>query len=190
MANINLLPWRDEYRREKQQEFLSVLGFVALMTLLCAYLWTSTVGSAIESQQKRNEMLDKEIAALEQRVTEIKELKKRRSELLDRMKVIQALQGERPVIVRYFDELVRAIPEGIYLTTLERTGDVINLRGITESNVRVSALMRNVDESDWFATPNLSSVKATPEFGAQASEFTMSFTTSKPKDDASQKEAG
>ncbi len=190
MARINLLPWRDEYRREKQQEFLSVLGFVALMTLLVAYLWFSSVNGAIESQKKRNQMLEKEIAALEQKVTEIRELKKRRAELLDRMKVIQALQGERPVIVRYFDELVRAIPEGVYLTTLERSGNVINLRGITESNVRVSALMRNVDESDWFATPNLSSVKATPEFGAQASEFTMSFTTSKPKDDESQKEAG
>lgn len=189
MANINLLPWRDEYRREKQQEFLSVLGFVALVTLLVTYLWYGSVNGAIESQENRNQMLEKEIAALEQKVTEIRELKKRRAELLDRMKVIQALQGERPVIVRYFDELVRAIPEGIYLTTLERTGNVINLSGITESNVRVSALMRNVDESEWFATPNLSSVKATPEYGAQASEFTMSFTTSKPKD-VSQKEAG
>lgn len=189
MAKINLLPWRDEYRREKQQEFLSVLGFVAIATLLVAYLWYGSVNGAIDSQEARNQMLDKEIAALEQKVTEIRELKKRRAELLDRMKVIQALQGERPVIVRYFDELVRAIPEGIYLTTLERKGNVISLRGITESNVRVSALMRNVDESEWFATPNLSSVKAMPEYGAQASEFTMSFTTSKPKD-TSQKEAG
>lgn len=190
MANINLLPWRDEYRREKQQEFLSVLGFVALVTALAAYLWSSSVTGAIESQQQRNQMLEKEIAALEQQVTEIRELRKRRAELLDRMKVIQALQGERPVIVRYFDELVRAIPEGIYLTKLERVGEVINLQGITESNVRVSALMRNVDESDWFSTPNLSSVQAMPEFGAQASEFTMSFTTSKPKDEESKGEAG
>ena len=186
MAKINLLPWRDEYRREKQQEFLTVLGVVAAITALAGYLWISSVNGAIEGQQKRNQILNKEIEALEEKVKEIDELKKRRAELLDRMKVIQALQGERPVIVRYFDELVRAIPEGIYLTSLDRTGNVINLRGITESNVRVSALMRNVDESEWFSTPNLSSVQAKPEFGEQASEFTMSFTTSKPKDDAAE----
>lgn len=183
MAKINLLPWRDEYRREKQQEFMTVLGVVAAAAALAGYLWISSVNGAIEAQQTRNQMLEKEIAGLEEKVKEITELKKRRAELLDRMKVIQALQGERPVIVRYFDELVRAIPEGVYLTSLERSGNVINLRGVTESNVRVSALMRNVDESEWFSTPNLSSVQAKPEFGEQASEFTMSFSTSKPKDD-------
>ncbi len=182
MAKINLLPWRDEYRREKQQEFLSVLGFVSLVAVLVTYLWISSIDGAIESQQARNQMLEREIAALEQKVSEIRELKKRRAELLDRMKVIQALQGERPVIVRYFDELVRSIPEGVYLTSLERSGNAINLAGITESNVRVSALMRNIDESDWFSTPNLKAVNAKPEAGPQASEFSMSFTTSKPKD--------
>jgi len=182
MAKINLLPWRDEYRREKQQEFLSVLGFIGLATALAAYLWISSIQGAIDNQNQRNSILDAEIAALEEKVKEISELRKRRTELLDRMKVIQALQGERPVIVRYFDELVRAMPEGIYLTTLDRTGDRIELKGISESNVRVSSLMRNIDESDWFSAPNLSSVKAAPQFGEQASEFSLSFKTSKPKE--------
>ena len=116
MANINLLPWRDEYRREKQQEFLTIVGGVALVALLCAYLWVSMVNSRIENQSQRNNLLNNEIGLLDKKVKEIKELRERRRELIERMKVIQGLQGERPVIVRYFDEMVRAIPEGVYLT--------------------------------------------------------------------------
>jgi type IV pilus assembly protein PilN len=185
MAKINLLPWRDEYRREKQQEFLGVLAAVGVITALAVYLWISAINGAIESQEQRNKLLTQEIQALEQHVKEIDQLKKRRAELLARMKVIQGLQGERPVIVRYFDELVRAVPEGVYLRTLKRSGDKIDVTGITESNVRVSAFMRNLDASEWFANPNLRSVKSAPQYGDQASEFTMSFATTKPKDEPS-----
>ncbi|GAB3104973.1 PilN domain-containing protein [Aestuariicella hydrocarbonica] len=186
MAKINLLPWRDEYRREKQQEFLGVLAFVAAVTALCVYIWISSVQGSIESQKDRNRMLDQEISALQEKVKEIQALKKRRAELLARMKVIQGLQGERPVIVRYFDELVRAVPEGVYLNSLTRRGDQIQLEGITESNVRVSAFMRNLDSSEWFSTPNLKAVKAAPQFGEQASQFSMNFATTKPKEDLSE----
>jgi type IV pilus assembly protein PilN len=92
------------------------------------------------------------------------------------------LQGERPVIVRYFDELVRSVPEGIYIQDLKRSGDSITLQGVTESNVRVSALMRNVSASPWFSAPNLKSVKASPKYGEQASEFRLTLKTSKPSD--------
>lgn len=183
MAKINLLPWRDEYRREKQQEFLGVLGVVAAVTALGVYIWISTINGAIDAQKQRNDLLTKEIRALDQQVKEIEQLKKRRTELLARMKVIQGLQGERPLIVRYFDELVRTVPEGVYLRTLKRTGNKVDVTGITESNVRVSAFMRNLDASEWFANPNLRSVKAAPQYGEQASEFTMSFATTKPKEE-------
>ena len=136
----------------------------------------------MESQNQRNQMLKSEIAVLDKQVKEIQALKKRRAELLARMKVIQGLQGERPVIVRYFDDLVRAVPEGVYLTSLKRAGQTINLSSITESNVRVSAFMRNLDASEWFASPNLKSVKAAPKYGEQASEFSMSLMTTKSKD--------
>lgn len=185
MAKINLLPWRDEYRREKQQEFIVVLGVVAALAALGVYIWISTINGAIDSQKQRNDLLTQEIRALDQQVKEIDQLKKRRTELLARMKVIQGLQGERPLIVRYFDELVRAVPEGVYLRTLKRSGDKVDVTGITESNVRVSAFMRNLDASEWFANPNLRSVKAAPQYGEQASEFTMSFATTKPKEEAS-----
>jgi len=180
MSGINLLPWRDEYRQEKKQEFLTILGFVALVAGLCAYAWIGTVQAGIDNQQQRNAMLDKEIGKLETKVKEIRELKKRRAELLARMKVIQGLQGERPVIVRYFDELVRSVPEGVYLKDLKQVGDSIVIQGVTESNVRVSALMRNISASPWFSAPNLKSVKASPQFGEQASEFKLTLKTSKP----------
>lgn len=180
MANINLLPWRDEYRKEKQQEFLTIIVGVAILAGLVSYLWVGMINSSIDEQKSRNKFLQIEIEALDKKVSEIKELKKRRQELLERMKVIQGLQGKRPLIVRYFDELVRAVPEGVYLTDLKREGGKVSVSGITESNVRVSAFMRNLDESDWFASPNLSSVKSEPSFGEQASSFKLTFTTSAP----------
>lgn len=179
MARINLLPWRDEYRREKQQEFLTILGAIAAIAVLCVYIWISSINAAIDSQKQRNKMLTDEIAVLDKRVKEIREIKKRREELLARMKVIQGLQGERPVIVRYFDELARAVPEGVYITSLERKGQLVKLAGVTESNVRVSSFMRALDASEWFSRPNLKSVKAAPKYGEQASEFSMTFDTAK-----------
>jgi type IV pilus assembly protein PilN len=186
MANINLLPWRDEFRKEKQQEFITVIVGVAILTAVVSYIWVSAVNGMIANQNSRNQILQVEIQALDKRVVEIQELKKRRSELLERMKVIQGLQGKRPLIVRYFDELVRAVPEGVYLTTLGRTGEQVLIEGISESNVRVSSLMRNLDESAWFSSPNLSSVKAEPEYGEQASGFKLTFTTAVPADNNDQ----
>ena len=182
MAKINLLPWRDEYRREKQKEFIGILAGVVVLAVLAVYIWISIINGAIDSQNQRNQMLTAEINLLEKKVEEIKQLKKRREELLSRMKVIQALQGERPVIVRYFDELARAVPEGVYLTKLSRKDKAVQLNGITESNVRVSSFMRNLDASEWFTTPNLRSVKAAPKLGDQASEFSMAFDTTKPNE--------
>jgi type IV pilus assembly protein PilN len=182
MANINLLPWRDEYRREKQQEFLTVIGCVVFLAVVCGYFWVSSINSSIEGQNARNTYLKSEIAVLDKKVTEIKKLKERREQLIERMKVIQGLQGERPVIVRYFDELVRAIPEGVYFTSLIKDGANLSVSGVAESNVRVSALMRNIDRSDWFTSPNLSSVKSAPQIGEQASTFALTFMPGKPKD--------
>ena len=182
MAKINLLPWRDEYRQEKQKEFYGVLGFVALLALACVFVWVTSINNAISSQQARNQMLKNEIKVLDTKVDEIKELKKRKQELLSRMKVIQGLQGERPIIVRYFDELVRAVPEGVYLTKLSRRDKMVQVEGVTESNVRVSSFMRNLDASEWFADPNLKSVKAAPAFGEQASQFSMTFKTTMPNE--------
>ncbi len=182
MATINLLPWRDQYRQDKKKEYLGVLGGVFVLALLVGFLWVSSVEGDIASQQGRNDMLSAEIKILNEKVKEIKELKKRREELISRMKVIQDLQGTRPIIVRHFDELVRSVPDGIHLETLSRKGKTINIKGLAESNMRVSSFMRNLDESDWFAAPNLKGVSASANDDGYNNSFELTVNTSAPKD--------
>ncbi len=187
MARINLLPWREEHRQEKKKEFLTQLGAVSLLAVIVAFGWVRFVDGAIDNQQQRNQLLDTEIATLDKRVQEINELKKKRQELIARMKVIQDLQGTRPTIVRYFDEMVRAVPDGLFFNSLTRQGDSISINGVTESSNRVSSFMRNLDQSEWFANPNLKSIQASDKFGEQASEFSLQFKAVLP---ASEKPEG
>ncbi|WP_101758335.1 PilN domain-containing protein [Oceanicoccus sp. KOV_DT_Chl] len=180
MANINLLPWREERRQELKQAFLVVLGVVAGFGAVLVLLADMAVSGAIENQNSRNAYLKQQISELDQQVKEIQELEKKKNELLDRMKVIQELQGNRPIIVRIFDEMVKTLPDGVFYSELKRTNNGIQLKGIAESNNRISSLMRRVDKSDWFADPNLTAVKAMPNYGEQASEFNLSFNISTP----------
>ena len=186
MANINLLPWREERRQELKQEFLVVLGLVAGLAVALVFLANMMVSGAIDGQKARNNYLQQQISELDQQVKEIKELDKKKNELLDRMKVIQELQGNRPIIVRIFDELVRTLPDGVFYNELSRTNNAIKLQGIAESNNRISSLMRRIDKSDWFSEPNLTAVKAEPMYGEQASQFNLSFNISTPTIDESE----
>jgi type IV pilus assembly protein PilN len=182
MAKINLLPWREAYRKEKKEQFLAVLGGVLALSALLAYAWVMGVESAIENQNARNKLLETEIAVLEKQVQEISELKKIRDDLLARIKIIQDLQGTRPLIVRYFDDFARAIPDGVFITMLARVGETLNIEGIAESYNRVASLMRNLEDSEWFASAKLTSVTAAPQEGEQANAFKMSILTSAPGD--------
>lgn len=182
MARINLLPWREEYRQEKRKEFLTQLGFVVVVAAIVAVVWIKLIDGAIDSQNGRNNILKGEIDVLEKRVAEINELKKRRQELIARMRVIQDLQGTRPTIVRYFDEVVRAVPQGLYFTSIKRDGDTITVKGITESSNRVSSFMRNLDASEWFADPNLRSIVANPKLDGDVQEFLLQFKAVLPAD--------
>ncbi|WP_250460197.1 PilN domain-containing protein [Microbulbifer litoralis] len=191
MAKINLLPWRQEYRAQKQKEFQQVATLVVIAACASAFLWMKTVDGQIDNQKERNQILQTEINALNKQVREIKDLKKRRQELIDRMRVIQELQGNRPLSVRYFDEMVRSAPEGLWLTGLKRSGDTVQISGVAESNNRVSSFMRNLDQSDWYQSPNLTGVTAKPEFGEQASAFQMTVAVSgRKKEDEEQADAG
>ncbi len=186
MAKINLLPWRQVYREEKKREFLGIIFGVGLVAALGAYLWVSSVESAIENQNARNQLLNQEIAKLDAQVKEISEIKKVRDDLLARIKVITDLEGTRPVIVRYFDELARAIPDGVWITSVDRKGNVMTIEGVAESYNRVASFMRNLESSDWYASPNLSSVQAAPDEGEDASTFKMTVETSAPVDPAAE----
>ncbi|MFC6634091.1 PilN domain-containing protein [Microbulbifer taiwanensis] len=191
MAKINLLPWRQEYRAQKQKEFQQVAALVVMAAGFSTFLWMKTVDGQVANQKERNQLLQTEITALDKQVREIKDLKKRRQELIDRMRVIQELQGNRPLSVRYFDEMVRAAPEGLWLTNLNRSGSSVQIAGVAESNNRVSSFMRNLDQSEWYESPNLTGVTAKPEFGEQASAFQMTVNVSgRKKEDEEQEDAG
>ena len=110
---------------------------------------------------------------LDQEVAEIRDLQRKRNQLVERMRVIQALQGNRPVIVRLLDQLVRTVPDGVFYTSLETKANVVSIEGVAESNNRVSSLMRRLDASDWLENPNLDAVQAAPEYGEQATTFKL-----------------
>ena len=151
MAQINLLPWRDERRQEQSKEFLTVLALVLALGVGLVLLADRVVNGQIEYQKARNQYLTENIKVLDKKVAEIADLQRKRNQLIDRMRVIQELQGNRPIIVRVLDQLVRTVPDGVFYTSLETKDNTISISGIAESNNRVSSLMRRLDASDWLA---------------------------------------
>jgi type IV pilus assembly protein PilN len=180
MAHINLLPWREERRQELKKEFLVTLALVFTLGVGLVLLADRVVNSQIDNQKARNQYLTENIKELDKIIAEIRDLQKRRNQLLDRMRVIQELQGNRPIIVRVLDQLVRTVPDGVFYSSLKTKNKVISINGVAESNNRVSSLMRRLDGSDWLANPNLDKVKAAPNFGDQATIFDLTVKVQAP----------
>jgi type IV pilus assembly protein PilN len=185
MAKINLLPWREELRKERQQEFIGIILAVAVAAAALVWFVTGQVEGQYKIQKIRNSFVQKEMAVLSEQITEIQALRDKRDQLLERMKLIQNLQGNRPIIVRLFDEVARSIPDDLYFVSLDIKGNQVSVKGRAKSNNRVAALMRNFDDSDWFDAPNLISVKA-EEGGYNTFEVTM--TQVNPKDESKEGE--
>lgn len=180
MATINLRPWREELRQEKQKEYVSVLALVAIVAAAIWWFISGAYGSAIESQQARNDYLTMQSKALDKKIKEIKELRTKKNQLLDRMQLIQDLQGNRPVIVRVFDEMARVMPEELFFQDIKVQGKSFSITGRASSNDQISTLMRNFDKSAWFQNPNLYDVKANK---GGYSSFSMGVTQTRPKSD-------
>ncbi|KZZ56933.1 MAG: PilN domain-containing protein [Oleiphilaceae bacterium] len=177
MPSINLRPWREELRAKRQKEFIAMLVAVAVAAGGLFFLWNTQVSGMIAEQKARNSYIKTSMAVLDKKTKEIAELKKKREQLLARMKVIQDLQGTRPVIVRVFDELVKTLPEGLYYTSLDRKAAQVDIQGVAESNNRISGLMRNLEGSEWFANPNLRDVKAAKGGDQSAFDMTVAQVT-------------
>jgi len=180
MAQINLLPWREERRQELKKEFLVTIGLVLALGVGLVLLADRVVDGQIQNQKARNQYLAENIKVLDEQVAEIRELQKKRNQLLDRMQVIQELQGNRPIIVRVLDQLVRTVPDGVFYTNLQTRDKVISIKGVAESNNRVSSLMRRLDSSDWLASPNLDAVRSAPTYGDQANTFNLTVQIQAP----------
>ncbi|MCK2149803.1 MULTISPECIES: PilN domain-containing protein [Marinobacter] len=187
MAKINLRPWREELRAEKQKQFVVMILGAAIVAGGLVFLWKSDMDSRIAYQQSRNAYIETATKKLDQQIREIESLKQKRDELLARMQVIQDLQGKRPVIVRVFDELVRTLPDGLFYTDLKRAGDRVSIVGMAESNSRISTLMRQFEESQWFANPSLSNVSAADSRRAGYSQFNLSVQQKTPEPEAEDK---
>lgn len=187
MAQINLLPWREQLREERKQRFLVLLVVVLLLAAGVVFLASQYFNTAIENQQGRNNFIRAENTALDARIKEISELRTRRQQLIERMKIIQDLQGNRPIVSRIFDQIVRTIPDGVYFTSLKLTDKTVAIEGEAESNSLVSNLMRNQDASDWLTAPNLTEVKAvSADNTEQTSRFKMTVQQTKPADENKQ----
>lgn len=187
MAKINLRPWREELRAEKQKQFVVMVLGAAIIAGGLTFLWSSDLNNSVAYQQSRNAYIESATKKLDAQIREIDSLKSKRDELLARMKVIQDLQGKRPVIVRVFDELVRTLPEGLFYTDLKKVGDQVSIVGMAESNSRVSALMRQFDESGWFTQPSLSNVSSANSKRAGYSQFTMTVKQQTPEPEGEDK---
>jgi type IV pilus assembly protein PilN len=181
MAHINLLPWRDELRKEKQKEFGMLIGVFALIAALVVGSLHLYQNARIERQKDRNAYLEGEIKNLDAKIKEIEALTKERDRLIARMKAIEGLQRNRPLVVRFFDELVESLPEGVNVSQITQQGDKITITGEAQSNARVSSFMRNLEASDWLQKPQLDIIQAKDESGMRISSFTLRFSQVIPK---------
>ncbi|MEQ5836489.1 PilN domain-containing protein [Marinobacter sp. NFXS9] len=181
MAKINLRPWREELRAEKQQQFVVMIVGAGIIAAGLGFLWKGHVDDQISYQESRNAYVQNAMKSLDSQIKEIEDLRRKRDELIARMKVIQDLQGKRPVIVRVFDELVKTLPDGLFYTDLKKTGDKLQITGMAESNNRISNLMRQFEDSEWFANPNLTNVSSADSRRAGYSQFNLSVDQKTPE---------
>lgn len=172
MPRINLLPWREEQRRERKLQFGVAIGIAAVGALaVTAGAWLM-FGSMISAQQGRNERLRSEIRTLDKQIEEINNLEASKQKFIARMDIIEKLQRSRPEIVHVFDEIVRTLPDGTYLTAVKQTDKRLKFDGVAQSSTRVSTFMRNIDASEWMKNPELEVVE-TKQGQVLGSNFTL-----------------
>jgi type IV pilus assembly protein PilN len=185
MPRINLLPWRDELRTYRRNQFYVALGGAAVCAAAVIGISYLIFDSIINQQKGRNNILQEEIEVLNIKIEEIIDLEDKKDRLLARMEIIEQLQRSRPGIVHVFDELVQTLPNGVHLTSVKQSGQRLEIAGSAESNTRVSALMRNIDKSDWLMDPDLEVVEVksnrSGDQGRRASEFTVFAVQASPE---------
>ncbi|MDH3545491.1 MAG: PilN domain-containing protein [Gammaproteobacteria bacterium] len=173
MPRINLLPWREEERKKRQRDFGVAMAGGVVAAIGVVLLTMFAYGQMIDNQENRNARLTAEIVELEKSIAEIDGLERQKERLLARMEIIEELQKSRPEIVHLFDEIARQLPEGVYLTGMKQTGARVEVRGIAQSSTRVSALMRQVDASEWLADPEVERVETTQSGASRQAEFVV-----------------
>lgn len=179
MTRINLLPWRKELKEQRQKQLLLALLASAAVGLAVWAAGHMYYEGLIDYQTHRNSMLQREIAVLDKKIAQIRELEATKAKLSARMEVVQELQQGRPLVVHMMHQLVETLPEGVYLTSVKQTNDNIVLTGIAESNARISSFMESLDASDWLSDPRLSVIQVRQQQSRRLSEYTLQVTQKK-----------
>lgn len=183
MIRINLLPWREERRKARRQQFFALAGVVGAAAIAIWFLGYGAINGYISAQESKNAFLKSEISLLDKDIQEIQRLKEQTDSLLSRKRIIESLQANRTETVHLFNELVREVPEGVYVKSIKQTGSKINLIGYAQSNARVSALMRNLEASPVTEHPDLVEIKAATAGNRRLSEFNLNVTITRQTTD-------
>ncbi|HRP97754.1 MAG TPA: PilN domain-containing protein [Rhodocyclaceae bacterium] len=183
MIRINLLPHREQKRRERRKQFYVMSGLMVALGASIAYLGHTYLGGFVAQQDQRNGFLKAEIAKLDEEISEIRRLREQIDALLARKQVIESLQGDRAETVHLLNELARRMPEGVHLRSVRQAGSRVTLTGYAQSNARVSHLMRDLDASPFLGQPGLVEVKAATVDNRRLSEFTLQISIERPGED-------
>lgn len=181
MIRINLLPHRAEKRRARKIQFvaLSIISLIAGALLIG--LVHAVMSAKISYQERRNAYLKQEIVILDKQIEEIKKLREQTESLLVRKSVVESLQSNRADVVHLLDQMLRILPDGVYIRNLKQTGNVVSMTGYAQSNARVSTLMRAIEDSPWLDTPALIEIHAANVSSSRVSEYTLTFNVTKEK---------
>lgn len=179
MIRINLLPHRAEKRKAQQIQFIAFSVISVVIGAVIVGFVHVAIMAQIDYQERRNAYLNKEIVVLDKQIDEIKKLREQTKSLLARKTVVENLQSTRGDVVHLMDQMLRILPDGVYLRSLKQTGNKISLVGYAQSNARVSTLMRAIDDSPWLETPTLIEIHATTQGSARLSEFSLTFNLKK-----------
>ncbi len=188
MTHINLLPWREAQRKERERQFFSSLIATAILMAAIIFYMHLHFSGKIEEQHQRNSYIEQQITLVDQKIKEISTLESEKKHLLARMNIIQDLQGKRPLIVHLFDELVKTLPKGVSLTNITQKGTTITLKGIAQSNASISIFMSQLDASNWLKNPRLDVIEAHKKVARRAAEFTLRVELISHNDNSLEKE--
>ncbi|MDH5354488.1 MAG: PilN domain-containing protein [Gammaproteobacteria bacterium] len=180
ITTINLLPWREERRQDQKKQFVIMLVATIVLGAAIVGLIHMQMSAKIDYQLSRNKFITAEISKLDAQIAEIRDLRKVRRNLLERMEIIQDLQTSRPSIVHLFTEIVGTVPNGVYLEKLSQTGNNLIMNGLAESNARVSTYMRNLSNSEWLKDPNLTVIEIEDKKVTRISSFTLTVQQTSP----------
>ncbi|OGU21097.1 MAG: fimbrial protein [Hydrogenophilales bacterium RIFOXYD1_FULL_62_11] len=188
MIRINLLPHRELARASRRRQFTVLLGVAVAAGLVTVVLGHAVIAAQQSNQDARNAFLTQEITKLDSQIGEIKKIREQTQALLARKQVVETLQSNRTEVVHLFDQMIRLLPQGLYLKSFKQAGDVVTITGYTQSSARVSTLMRSLDDSPWFESAGLVEIKAATVNNLRANEFVLTVKQTRQQlDDATDK---